>query len=107
MPLPGRKAAHRPIDFWRDSRPQRGVRRQLTPRPPGNPAPEPPQSADRSRRSFRQATAVTLNSQPASTVFLRNLRARRAKTRKTARVTAPASSALPVCRYADEYTNAR
>ena len=52
--------------------------------------------------SFRHATAVTWNNQPASTVFVRSLRARRASTRKTARVTSSALPALPVRRYAEE-----
>jgi len=51
---------------------------------------------------FRQATAVTWNSQPARTVFFRSLRARRARTRNTARVTSPAWSTLPVRRSANE-----
>ena len=55
-----------------------------------------------SRRSlpirFRHAMAVTWNSQPASTVCFRSLRARRARTRNTARVTSAAWSALPVRR---------
>ena len=58
------------------------------------------------RRGFlatlRQASAVTVNNQTASTVCFRSLRARRASTRKTARVTSPALSVLPVRRYAEE-----
>jgi hypothetical protein len=45
------------------------------------------------RFSFRQATAVMSKSQPASTVFFRNLRARPARTRNTARVTSAAWAA--------------
>jgi hypothetical protein len=52
--------------------------------------------------SFRQATAVTWKSQPASTVFFRSLRARRAKTRNTARVTSAAWAASPIRRSAEE-----
>ena len=66
----------------------------------------PHQRHQPARRGFlatlRQASAVTVNNQTASTVCFRSLRARRASTRKTARVTSPALSVLPVRRYAEE-----
>jgi hypothetical protein len=51
--------------------------------------------------NFPQTTCVTAKSQPASTVFRRNHLARRASTRKTARVASTACAESPKRRHAE------